>query len=152
VGEKTRLPFFYEPVSKITTQILRDEHNYTSEERECAALIQAHLRGTIVQSATTKRLNRYAIQPGKIFGANSKAPEKYKVLRLIVDDVVIQNISTQKVEVRDINRLLEEWDQKGVREISYLEELIQTVKNILGPFLGVFLTAALVKWLADQIK
>lgn len=105
-----------------------------------------------VTAASTRRLNRYAVQPGKIFGTSSKSPDKYKVVRLLMDDVVVQDMQTRRTEVRNINSLLEEWDARGLKEISFMEELIQTIRSTLGPFLGVFLTAALVGWLTEQLQ
>lgn len=145
-------PFFY---SQVAHKLNHMSHapRYTDRQREVAFIVSAALEGrNQVLAATTHRLNRYAVQPGKIFGTNSKSPDKYKVVRLIADDVVVQNMNTRKTEVRNINSLLDEWDRKAFKEISFLEELIGQIKSVLGPFLGVFLTAALIEWLTQQVQ
>ena len=146
-------PFFGDRIQPTLTSILTGSR-YSAKQKEKAHLISGalNLPNTPVLAAMTKKLNRYAVQPGKIFGTSSRAPDKYKVLRLIMDDVVVQDMQTRRTEVRNINSLLDEWDRKGVKEISFLEELIQTIKSTLGPFLGVFLTAALVSWLSEQLQ
>lgn len=152
-NKKTR-PFFAEQLSPILARILASP-KYSEEQKSGMFIISNLLynpEATQVTSATTKRLNRYAVQPGKIFGTGSKTPDKYKVIRLIQDDVVVQDMQTRKTEVRNINALLDEWDRRGLKEISFLEELIQTIRSTLGPFLGVFLTAALVGWLTEQLQ
>lgn len=148
---KTR-PFFGERIQPTLNHVLTAP-KFTARQKSMAFFISSALNGkTPVMAATTKKLNRYAVQPGKIFGTSSKSPDKYKVLRLIQDDVVVQDMQTRKSEVRNINSLLDEWDRKGLKEISFLEELIGTIRSTLGPFLGVFLTAALVGWLTEQLQ
>jgi hypothetical protein len=150
-SHKTR-PFFGDKIQPTLTHVLTAP-KFTARQKSMAFLISNALDGRDqVLSAQTKKLNRYAVQPGKIFGTSSRSPDKYKVIRLIGDDVVIQDMQTRRNEVRNINVLLDEWSRLGIKEISFLEELIQTIKSTLGPFLGVFLTAALVGWLTEQLQ
>lgn len=145
-------PFFTIYVLPQLNQIIHGT-KYNEKEKSYAFMVSAMLEGkTHITGATTKPLNRYAVQPGKIFGQSSRSPEKYKVMRLLADDVVVMDLSTQRTQVRNINALLADWSQKGIREISFLEDLIGTVKSMLGPFLGVFLTGALISWLVKQVK
>lgn len=145
-------PFFARQVEPYLEHILQHPR-YTDNQKSAAFMVSAMMdRKQIVTGATVKPLNRYAVQPGKIFGIGSKSPEKYKVMRLLADDVVVMNLSTQRTQVRNINELLAEWSQKGIKEISFLEDLIGTVKAMLGPFLGVFLTGALIAWLYEQVQ
>lgn len=147
-------PFFSKQISPILDNIITSSQ--TTEEEKSVSFTVSHLlernETHVVTAFTTKALNRYSIQPGKIFGTSAKHPEKYKVVRLIADDVVLHNFQTGRNEVRNINKLLEEWAQKGIKEISFLEEVIRNVKSMLGPFLGVFLTTALIAWLTEQVK
>lgn len=101
--------------------------------------------------AGTQALNRYSILPGKTFAASAKSKEKYKVLRLVANDVIVQNLKTQKVQTIQIDVLLKEWAAQGFQEISLLGDIIDTIKNILGPVLGVFLTAALISWITEKL-
>lgn len=145
-------PFFGDQIQPTLVKIMNGSR-YSSTQKSIAFTVSSALEGKQqVLAATTKRLNRYAVQPGKIFGTSSKASDKYKVIRLIQDDVVVQDMQTRKTEVRNINSLLDEWDRKGLKEISFLEELIGTIRSTLGPFLGVFLTAALIGWLTEQLQ
>lgn len=105
-----------------------------------------------VLSALIKPLNRYQIQAGKVFGKSPKDPEKIKILRLVADDVVVQNINTQKVEVLNIDHLLHSLSNKGFKEVSLLDEILHAIKSIIGPVLGAYLTASLTKWIIDQLK
>ena len=148
---KTR-PFFAGRIQPTLNHILLAS-SFSEQQKAMAFLVSSALEGRDqVIGASTKRLNRYAVQPGKIFGTSSRSPDKYKVIRLLGDDVVIQDMQTRRNEVRNINVLLDEWSRLGIKEISFLEELIQTIKSTLGPFLGVFLTAALVGWLTEQLQ
>ena len=101
--------------------------------------------------AATKPLNRYSIQTGKTFATSPADKEKYKVLRILADDVVVQNLRTNKIQTFNVNTLLKDWSDKGIKEVSLLDDIIQTVKNVLGPVLGTFLTVALIGWLTDKI-
>jgi len=101
--------------------------------------------------AGTQALHRYSILPGKTFAASAKSKEKYKVLRLVANDVIVQNLKTQKVQTIQIDVLLKEWAAQGFQEISLLGDIIDTIKNILGPVLGVFLTAALISWITEKL-
>jgi hypothetical protein len=124
----------------------------TDIERAHLSIVQQALSGRTRIVAGVKDLNRYSIQPGKTFAASAKSPEKYKVLRVIADDIVVQDLSTRKIITVQVDRLLQDWATRGIKEISLLEEIVQTVKNLLGPVLGIFLTSALLAWLTDQLK
>lgn len=102
-------------------------------------------------TSAVKSLNRYSIQPGKTFGTSAKSPNKFKVLRVLADDIVVQDLSTQRIQTFQVDNLLKDWGAKGFKEISLLEDIIATVRTLLGPLLGIFLTAALVAWLNEKI-
>ena len=65
---------------------------------------------------------------------------------------MIQNMKTTRVETVSIDQLMKRFSDQKVQEITFMDELIETVKAILGPTLGVFLTGALVAWLAEKLS
>lgn len=124
----------------------------TDLQRVHLSIVQHALDGRTQVVSGIKDLNRYSIQPGKTFGASAKSSDKYKILRVIADDIVVQDLSTRKITTVQVDRLLQDWATRGIKEISLLEDIAQTVKNLLGPVLGIFLTTALIAWLADQLR
>lgn len=124
----------------------------TDEERVHLVLILQALEKRTQVVAFAKPLNRYSIQQGKTFAASTKSQEKFKVLRVIADDVVLQDLRTNKVFTVQVDKLLKEWAERGIKEISLLEDIIQTVKHLLGPALGIFLTTALIAWLTEKLR
>ncbi len=142
-------PFFAAQINPILQHLIR---NGSDQDKSVAWTVSAILdQKTPVIAFMSKPLNRYAIQPGKVFGKNTKT-DKFKIVRLIADDVVIQNVATRKVEVRNINELLKAWSASNYRELNFVDELIGMIKSLLGPYLGVFLTASLVTWLVAQLN
>lgn len=121
-------------------------------ERAHLVVVQQSLDGREQVVSGVKPLNRYSIQQGKTFATSTKDRVKYKVLRVLADDVVLQDLSTQKVFTVQVDKLLKEWSEKGIKEISLLDDIIQTVKNVLGPVLGIFLTTALIAWLTEKLR
>lgn len=141
-------PFFYPSVAEqINSNLIKTE----GPSKEHLQIVMSLMEGQSLITAGTKTLNRYSVLPGKTFASSPKSKTKYKVLRLVADDVVIQDISSQKVETVQINKLLKRWAEEGVQEISLLDDIVSTVKSILGPALGVFLTAALISWIQDKL-
>jgi len=122
-----------------------------NEARAHLAVVQMMLDGRSSVIAASKPLNRYSILPGKTFAANPASKEKYKVLRVIANDVVVQDLQTKKIQTFEIDQLLADWTRRNLQEVSLLEDILQTVKLVLGPVLGVFLTTALIGWLTQQI-
>jgi len=144
-------PFF---ADQVQASINLNSAQITEEQRAYLFIVSNLCRGkeTIIAAHKAKPLNRYAILPGKTFAASAKSPEKYKILRLVSNDVVVQNEKTQKVVSIPIDTLLKDWSSKGFKEISFIDRIISTVKEVLGPVLGVFLTASLVAWLIDKLS
>ena len=142
-------PFFY---SQVTRSIQDQMENTPEAVKSHFEAILGALSGKERVVAGTKALNRYSILPGKVFAQNAKSKVKYKVIRLVADDVVLQNLSNDKIEVIQVNKLLKRWAEEGIQEISLLDEIISTVKSYLGPALGVFLTAALISWLTEKLR
>lgn len=115
-------------------------------------VVQQVLDGREHVIAGVKPLNRYSIQPGKTFAASPESKEKYKVLRVIADDIVLQDLRSKKIQTFQVDRLLADWAKRGIKEVSALEEIIRTVQQVLGPVLGIFLTSALISWLIDRLR
>jgi hypothetical protein len=149
----THAPFFAAKVSAlIDTQMMDAPDLRRAHFHLILTTLDPRLSTSIPVTAGTKTLNRYSILPGKTFASSSKSKERHKILRLVSNDVVIQNLKTQKVRTVGIDQLLKEWSEQGFQEVSTLSEIIETVKAVLGPALGVFFTAALISWLTDKLS
>jgi hypothetical protein len=144
----THKPFFYQKAKSSIEASIAGQGEQISTH---LYVISEILEGNTPIVAGTKTLNRYSILPGKTFAAGPKSKTKYKVLRLVADDVVVQDLNTQRVETVQVNKLLKRWSDEGIQEISLLDDIIATVKSILGPVLGAFLTAALISWISEKL-
>ena len=141
--EQITRPFFYNTLKNLDS---------TPEQRVLLATLFPMFSSSIPVLAGSKSLNRYSILPGKTFSSSAGSKEKYKVLRLVADDVIYENTKTKKILTVPIGKLLREWESQGIKEITFVEDIIQSVKDLLGPVLGTFLTAALVSWLLEKLK
>ena len=146
-------PFFADKVLLATTPLIAAPE---TEEK-----IRAHLftisnllegRQTVHAATLVRPLTRYSIQPGKIFAPSAKSPDRFKVLRLIADDVVVENERTRKVDTVPINRLMRDWEARGMQEVSFIDQIVETIRKVLGPLLGAFLTASLIAWLMNHLS
>jgi hypothetical protein len=141
-------PFFgWKVLAAIDNEIM----SVSAEEQQHLALVAHLIEGNRV-TAAFKTLNRYQIQPGKTFAASAKDKEKWKVLRLIANDVVLQNTKTSKIDVISIDQVMKRFNDQKMQEITFIDEIIETVKSVLGPALGVFLTGALAAWLMEKLS
>lgn len=137
--------------AQVEPQINQAVLSATDLQRAHLSIIQHAMDGRTRVVSALKPLNRYSIQPGKTFAASPNDKNKYKVLRVIADDIVVQDLATKKVLTVQVDRLLKDWSARGIKEVSLLEDIINTVKQVLGPALGIFLTSALIAWLTQQI-
>jgi hypothetical protein len=145
-------PYFYAQVSAaIDAQFLEAGDLPRAHLQAIRSTLDPELAKRTPLIAGTQPLNRYSILPGKTFAASPKSKEKYKILRLVANDVIVQNLKTQKVQTVQIDVLLKEWASQGFQEISLLGDIIDTIKSVLGPVLGVFLTAALISWITEKL-
>ena len=136
---------------KVLAAIDTEIGSVSPEEQQQLALVAHLIEGNRVTSAY-KTLNRYQILPGKTFAPSSKSKEKWKVLRLVGNDVVVQNVQNQRIDTLPIDQLMKRFNDQKCQEVSLTDDLIETVKTVLGPTLGVFLTGALVAWLVDKLS
>jgi len=104
----------------------------------------------IVEAARAKPLVRYNLRPGRLFG-NIKDNERFKVLELSGNTVFYKNVTRDKVEYVNVDKLLGLWNLKGVVEISPIDEIINTLKKYLTPFLGGLLVSGLISWLMKKL-
>jgi hypothetical protein len=97
-------------------------------------------------------LNLLSIAHGvaRLFG-NIKSNERYKVLDLTGNTVFIKDIAKEKVDYVNVDKLLEIWNLKGIVEISPIDEIINTLKKYLTPFLGGLLVSGLISWLMKKL-
>lgn len=146
-------PFFADQVlAEIDHQFFRA----STEEQAHLYVVRSFIDGDAFPRervfSAYRSLNRYQIQPGKTFASNAKDKNRTKVLRLVANDVVIQNVKTQKVETVSIDQCLKRFEEQKYKEVTLVDDLIETVKSVLGPALGVFLTGALISWLAEKLS
>jgi len=145
-------PFFYDRVAQEIQALLLDlDDTERVHLLTVLATIDPETAARTPVIAATKPLNRYSILPGKTFASSAKSKEKFKILRLVADDVVVQNLKSLDVQTLPINKLLQKWSDLGFKEISFLDDIIDTVKSLLGPTLGLFLTTALISWLIEKL-
>ena len=104
----------------------------------------------IVEAARAKPLIRYNLRPGRLFG-NIKGNERYKVLELSGNTVFFKDVTKDKVDYVNVDKLLELWNLKGIVEISPIDEIINTLKKYLTPFLGGLLVSGLISWLMKKL-
>jgi hypothetical protein len=153
INPLTHKPFFHTPVTTaIDLQIMDVPDLQRAHFHAILAVIDPKLSQTTPVTAGVKALNRYSILPGKTFASSPKAKEKFKVLRLVANDVIVLNLRTQGIKTVAIDVLLKDWTSQGFQEITILSEIIDTVKAYLGPVLGAFLTGALIAWLAEKLS
>jgi hypothetical protein len=138
-------PFFFDKVIQAIRTVPLNAH---------LEMVRQSLEGKQEQVvlAASKSLTRYSILPGRTFATSPRAKDKYKVLRLVANDVVIEKQPSGRVSTVNIDRLLKDWGDQGLKEIHFLDDIIETVKNLLGPVLGVFLTGALISWLIQKLS
>lgn len=104
-----------------------------------------------IWASSSAPLNRYALHPGRIFG-NPRSDNRFRILDNYGNYVIYKDIKLEKVLKRDFEELLEDWTERGIREITDFEHLIESIKTMLNPFLGTFLVTLLVKWLSEKLK
>ena len=146
-------PFFAEQVLHATTPRIAAPE--TEEKIRAHLFVISNLmegRQSIHAAALVRPLTRYSIGPGKVFAPSAKSPDRFKILRLVADDVVIENERTRKVETVPINRLMRDWESRGMQEVSFIDQIVETVRKVLGPVLGAFLTASLIAWLMNHLS
>lgn len=105
----------------------------------------------IAHATMNKNINRYTVHPGKIYGDNSGS-KRYKILKVQVDDIFYKDLVSQKVHMQDVNILLPDWGKQGVREIAFIDDIIDMIKTNLGPLLGPFILGGLTSWLLTKLK
>jgi hypothetical protein len=105
----------------------------------------------VAHATMNKNINRYTVHPGKIYG-DSNGSKRYKILKVQVDDIFYKDLINQKVHVEDVNVLLPQWGQQGVREIAFIDDIIEMIRKHLGPLLGPFILGGLTSWLLTKLK
>lgn len=105
----------------------------------------------VAHATMNKNINRYTIHPGKLYGDGSGS-KRYKILKVQVDTVFYKDLVDQRVYSEDVNTLLPTWSQQGVRELAFIDDIIDMVKKHLGPLLGPFILGGLTSWLLTKLK
>lgn len=103
----------------------------------------------VVIASSSKNLNRYTINTGKIYG---NSINKYKIVKVLGDTIFYKNLSSQKIESSDVDKLLERWKKEGIKEIAFIDEIIETIRGYLEPILGPFVMGGLIAWLWGKLK
>lgn len=102
-------------------------------------------------AAQYKPLNRYSLKSGRLFGSPG-SNVRYKIVDLAGNSVVYKNLLNGRVEYAKVEELLHSWETQKVVEITPLQELFDSIKKMLTPFLGAVLVGALLNWLSDKLK
>lgn len=97
----------------------------------------------------SKPLNRYSLRVGKIYGSPT---DRYKVLKISGDTIFVKDVNTGKVRDVEVNKLLKQWSNQGVKEIAFIDDLVDTIKRFLEPILGPVLSAGLIAWLYTKLR
>lgn len=105
----------------------------------------------VVFASMSRGLNRYTLNPGKIYG-NNTGSKRYKILKLVGDTIYYKDLNNQKVESEDVDKLLIKWHDTGIQEIAFVDEIVEQVKKYLGPLLGPFVMGGLIAWLMGKLK
>lgn len=104
----------------------------------------------IVESFSSKALNRYNVRPGRIFG-NPRGKERYKVVDLVGSKIVYRDLSSNRTTYDDVDEILEAWNLQGIVEISPVSQILEKLKGWLTPFLGGAIVSALITWLMNKL-
>ena len=104
----------------------------------------------VIESFSTKALNRYNVRPGRIFG-NPRGKERYKVVDLVGSKIVWKNLQSDRTTYDDVDELLESWNLQGIVEISPIDRILEKLKQWLTPFLGGAIVGALISWLINKL-
>jgi len=101
-------------------------------------------------ASMSKNLNRYTMNVGKIYGGPDG--KRYKIVRIMGDTIFYKELSESRVHAEDVDVLLPKWNSKGVKEIAFIDEIVDMIKKHLGPVLGPFVMGGLVAWLMQKLK
>jgi len=104
----------------------------------------------IVESYSSKALNRYNVREGRIFG-DPRGKERFRIIDLVGSKIVIKDLQTNRTDYHDIDDLLEIWNLQGFTEISPVDKILEKLKSWLTPFLGAAIVTALVAWLMKKL-
>lgn len=103
----------------------------------------------IVEAASFKKLERYNLRVGRIFGIGK---DRYKIIELSGNVIVYKDLQKDKILYEPVNDLLEKWNLQNAVEISDIDHILEKIRTLLTPFLGVVLVAALLNWLTKKVK
>ena len=101
-------------------------------------------------ASMSKNLNRYTMHVGKIYGGPDG--RRYKIVRMMGDTVFYKELTESRVYSEDVDVLLPQWNSQGVKEIAFIDEIIDMIRKHLGPVLGPFVMGGLVAWLMQKLK
>jgi hypothetical protein len=107
--------------------------------------------GELVLAAAFQPLSRYNLKTDRIFGARNSTKERFKIIELAGNRVVYKKLDTNKVEIEKVDDLLARWNNLGYGEITHWDEILETIKKHLTPFLGSVLVAGLISWLLGKL-
>lgn len=113
-------------------------------------ICEAALKGNKIEASSWAYipLTKYRIREGKMFGTKDK---QFKVLRLLGDRVVYQDVKSGKILEDNIDFIAQDWTGKEYKEITKLEQLFNSIKKLLDPLLGGFLVGLLIQWIRPQL-
>lgn len=106
----------------------------------------------VVEASVFKPFNRYNLRPGRIFGKKNDPKTRYRISELAGHVVVIKNLETGRNQYYDLDSLIDWWNDEKYVEITHLDEILETIRKYLTPFLGTVLITALINWLMGRLK
>jgi hypothetical protein len=105
----------------------------------------------VIEASRSKALNRYNIKESRIFGRPG-TQERYRILRISGNNIVYKDLHRDRVDYADVDVLVERWNNAGVVEITPVDSILDRIKKLLEPLLGIALTAALISWLLNKLR
>ena len=106
----------------------------------------------VIYAATILPLNRYALREGKIYGDPSPQSKlRFKVVRISNNDIAYKNLINDKMQYKNVDELLNLWNNQGYKEISQIDGVLAVIKKYLTPLIGAGLVAILINWVLKNV-
>lgn len=102
--------------------------------------------------ASSNPLNRYSVREGRIYGSPSNTRDRYRIVDVSGDRIVYRDLKDHSVRSGEITKILEDWNKRGVKEVSDTNKILEWINKNLSPLLGGVLVAALIAWLQGKLK
>lgn len=106
----------------------------------------------MVYAAVILPLNRYALREGKTYGDPSPQSKlRFKIVRISGNEIAYKNLATEKMNYKNVDELLNVWNNFGYKEISQVDGVLAVIKKYLTPLIGSALVAILINWVLKNV-